>query len=54
VILAAKAKDVPINYEQLFADLCYWGDRVKERWAREYWGGTETTELAEASTEATS
>jgi len=41
VILAAKAKAVPINYEQLFIDLSYWGDRVKERWAREYWGGSE-------------
>jgi CRISPR system Cascade subunit CasB len=38
VVLAAKAKGVPVNYEQLFADLCYWSDRVKERWAREYWG----------------
>ena len=37
VIFAAKAKGVPINYEQLFADLSYWGDNVKARWAREYW-----------------
>lgn len=46
VILAAKAKGVPVNYEQLFADLCYWGDKVKERWAREYWGGAEVGEVA--------
>jgi len=38
VILAAKAKEIPVNYEELFADLCYWGDKVKARWAREYWG----------------
>jgi CRISPR system Cascade subunit CasB len=38
VILAAKAKGVPVNYEELFADLVYWGDNVKARWAREYWG----------------
>ena len=41
VALAAKAKGVPINYEQLFVDLCYWGDNVKARWAHEYWGLAE-------------
>lgn len=41
VILAAKPKGIPINYEELFADLCYWGDNVKARWAREYWGAPE-------------
>jgi CRISPR system Cascade subunit CasB len=41
VVLAAKAKDIPLNYEQLFADLCYWSDSVKARWAREYWGAPE-------------
>lgn len=30
VIMAAKAKGVPVNYEQLFVDLCYWSDNVKE------------------------
>jgi len=38
VILAARAKEIPVNYEELFADLCYWGDRVKARWAKEFWG----------------
>ncbi len=38
VILAAKAKGIPVNYEELFADLVYWPDKVKARWAREYWG----------------
>lgn len=51
LILAAKAKSVPVNYEQLFADLCHWGDKVKERWAREYWGGAEDGEVAVATTE---
>ena len=37
-VLASKAKGIPINYERLFADLCYWGQSVKARWAREYWG----------------
>lgn len=38
VVLAAKAKGIPVNYEELFTDLHYWGDKVKARWAREYWG----------------
>lgn len=46
VILAAKAKGIPVNYEELFADLCYWGDNVKARWAREYWGAPVETEEA--------
>ena len=46
VILAAKAKGIPINYEELYADLCYWGDNVKARWAREYWGAPEGEETA--------
>ncbi len=46
VVLAARAKGIPVNYEELFADLCYWGDNVKARWAREYWGATEASESA--------
>jgi len=42
VVLAARPRGIPINYEELFADLRYWGPRVKERWAREYWGVAET------------
>jgi CRISPR system Cascade subunit CasB len=41
VILAAKAKGIPVNYEELYADLCYWSDAVKARWAGKYWGRTE-------------
>lgn len=44
VILAAKPKGIPVNYEALFADLVYWGDNVKARWAREYWGVSEEPE----------
>ena len=54
VVLAAKAKGIPINYEELYADLCYWGDKVKARWAREYWGAPEVMEPAPlAASEAT-
>lgn len=46
VIFAAKARGIPLNYEGLFADLHYWGDNVKARWAREYWGAPESQESA--------
>jgi CRISPR system Cascade subunit CasB len=49
IVFAAKAKAVQVNYEQLFADLHYWGDNVKARWAREYWGGARGGESAAAS-----
>jgi CRISPR system Cascade subunit CasB len=54
IILAAKAKDVRINYEQLFADLHYWGEKVKARWAREYWEALEGEEAAHVAPGATS
>jgi len=54
IILAAKAKDVRINYEQLFADLHYWGEKVKARWAREYWEALEGEEAAHLASGATS
>ncbi|MBZ5514846.1 MAG: type I-E CRISPR-associated protein Cse2/CasB [Acidobacteriia bacterium] len=49
VVLAARAKGIPINYEELFADLCYWGDNVKARWAQEYWGSPGSEEPAAVS-----
>lgn len=50
VIFTAKAKGIPVNYEELFSDLCYWGDHVKARWAREYWGTPEEPNLAPITT----
>jgi CRISPR system Cascade subunit CasB len=44
VILAAKDKDIAVNYEQLFIDLWYWRnwrDKVRARWARNYWRPSE-------------
>ena len=53
IVLAARSKGIPLNYEELFADLCYWSDNVKARWAREYWSASEGEELATAgNTEA--
>jgi CRISPR system Cascade subunit CasB len=48
VILAARPRGVPVNYEELYADLCYWGDQVKARWAREYWAAPESGETMPA------
>jgi CRISPR system Cascade subunit CasB len=50
VILAAKAKGIPVNYQQLFTDLWYWSSRIKEQWAREYWEAGAGEEPATAST----
>lgn len=46
VILTAKAKGIPVNYEQLIIDLRFWGDRVKTEWAQEYWAVPESEEAA--------
>lgn len=50
LVLAARPKGLPVNYEELFADLRWWGPRVKARWAQEYWGQAEGME-AEKSEE---
>lgn len=44
IVLAAKAKDTRINYEQLFIDLTCWSVHVKARWAKAYWGVPETVD----------
>jgi CRISPR system Cascade subunit CasB len=53
VILAAKAKGIGVNYEQLFTDLSYWGSRVKTEWAQEYWGEPDIQKPAQASASET-
>ncbi len=47
VVLAAKARGIPVNYERLFSDLHYWSDHVKASWAREYWGAPESEDSTE-------
>jgi CRISPR system Cascade subunit CasB len=49
VILAAKAEGIKVNYEELFADLCYWSDKVKARWAGAYWGAPDIEEVVTTS-----
>jgi CRISPR type I-E-associated protein CasB/Cse2 len=46
IILAARSKDHPVNYLQLYLDLHSWehgyyGDRVRTQWASDYWTGSD-------------
>ncbi len=41
VIRAAQTKGIRVNYTQLLSDLLWWGDEVKVRWAKSFWGATE-------------
>lgn len=42
IIHAAKSKNgIPIDFERLYTDLFYWGERVKLRWAAAYWGSKQ-------------
>lgn len=33
--------NIEVNYLRLFQDLTYWGDHVRERWAKEYWANQQ-------------
>jgi CRISPR type I-E-associated protein CasB/Cse2 len=37
VIMAAKQRQIPINYAELFIDLWYWSEPVIKRWAQQFW-----------------
>lgn len=42
IVLAARARSIPVNYRQLYLDLRSWdrdfhGDQVRQRWATEFW-----------------
>lgn len=41
VIRAAQTKGLRVNYIQLLSDLLLWGDEVKVRWAKAFWGAAE-------------
>lgn len=49
VVLAAKSKSIPVNYEALIADLLWWGDRVRTRWAQAYWSNAQAEETTAPS-----
>jgi CRISPR type I-E-associated protein CasB/Cse2 len=49
IVLAARAKKIKVNYEELLIDLRCWSDRVKARWAGEFWGSAHPEEPSMAS-----
>jgi CRISPR type I-E-associated protein CasB/Cse2 len=54
IIFAAKSRGIGVNYEELLTDLCYWGDSVKARWAKEYWDVPRAENPAGTATAETS
>jgi CRISPR type I-E-associated protein CasB/Cse2 len=35
----AKAKGIPVNYRQMYCDICWWEvSDIKVRWASSFWG----------------
>jgi CRISPR type I-E-associated protein CasB/Cse2 len=52
VLRAAERKGVPVNFARLFTDLKNWGEKVKVRWATEYWIRPVEDEAAGAEQEA--
>lgn len=37
IVRGMKSSGIPVNYASLYDDICWWGDRVRERWAIQYW-----------------
>lgn len=35
-----KTEGIAVDYDLLYRDIYYWGDRVREHWAADYWGRT--------------
>jgi CRISPR system Cascade subunit CasB len=39
VVRMAKAKGIPVNYRQMYCDICWWEvSDIKVRWASSFWG----------------
>lgn len=36
-----KSHDIPVNYTNLYIDMSYWGEKVKQLWAQDYWASQE-------------
>lgn len=41
IVLAAHAKEVPVDYARLLSDLVHWNDKVQTEWAKAFWGAPE-------------
>ena len=44
-----KAEGIAVDYDSLYKDIYYWGDRVREKWAADYWGkaGKEVSDVSD-------
>jgi CRISPR system Cascade subunit CasB len=51
LVLMAKSRGVPVNYEQLETDLKFWNDRTKTEWAASFWTPGVDTELQSVAVE---
>lgn len=39
-----KVEGIPVDYDTLYRDVRFWNDRVRERWAIDYWRSKEKEE----------
>ncbi|MBI5359560.1 MAG: type I-E CRISPR-associated protein Cse2/CasB [Planctomycetes bacterium] len=46
-VLRMKAQDIPVNYDELFDGLLYWGDKAKAKWAGSFWNASQLEEVFE-------
>ena len=46
VVRGLRDKDIPINFESLYSDIKYWGEKVREKWAFHYWSQRKEEENA--------
>lgn len=46
-VLRMKAQDIPVNYDELFDGLLFWGDKIKAKWAGSFWSAPKMEEVAE-------
>ncbi len=40
----AGTRGIPVDYRMLGCDLLFWGDRVRRRWAQDFWGGASAAD----------
>lgn len=46
-VLRMKAQDIPVNYDELFDGLLFWGDKIKAKWAGSFWSVPQLDEVVE-------
>lgn len=49
IVRGMKAADIPVNYEGLYRDIEWWGNKVCERWAIHYWNKRKQEEYENVS-----